>query len=579
MNSFTKKLISATDKNGLKLKLNWYKSGNIHGFVEYDKNLEQQLDEYFQFSMIVASESMWDGYWNGGYSYSQFHIDYQLKKFNLPEITFSLFDTHNIEKMEHYRRLNKDRFDNMKYKTMAYLRKIRKELSNPTDTILIEVTDKFGNVVIASIAFDNSMNVAVIVLHFIADQYEEPVSFSVFGKYDMDNPVLDYAGNTIPLFITTNDTAAKRNITYYTSTVSYDELNQKSWWHKIEYPINDYIEIITMLMLSIYHYDNIKEPREFIFNKEGIFALTNVMDIEPLNPDAEIYNHITHTEFVNSKPTDCKLSLYEFPCVTVNEAKRIYPQFEFSESEDRFVNDYCAKLIEQNNYILNFKKYLGIFRFGNSIWFRCRSVSEKVLFGEFNVLRSSNKSELDIHITEVINDSCICTINVRLNNIKCVSPKSIMAYNKQIHYLNKDIIMQSSQYIELASDLLRVGLDEIQSIVMWMMCLQIICVERPQRTRMIREVKYLNGDPTDTREENVYLISRILRPVKEAKEYMNERGSTSEQRKRGPYIYTVAEWERVGHWRTTKSGKKVWIEPQVCHRKAGITKEYVKVKL
>ena len=96
---------------------------------------------------------------------------------------------------------------------------------------------------------------------------------------------------------------------------------------------------------------------------------------------------------------------------------------------------------------------------------------------------------------------------------------------------------------------------------------------------MIREVKYLNGDPTDTREENVYLISRILRPVKEAKEYMNERGSTPEQRKRGPYIYTVAEWERVGHWRTTKSGKKVWIEPQICHRKAGITKEYVKVKL
>lgn len=579
MNSFTKKQISLTDKNGLKIKLNWYKSGNIHGFVEYDKNLDQQLDEYFQFSMVVASESMWDGYWNGGYRYSQYQIDYQLKKFNLPEIPLSLFDMQSIEKVEHYKRTNKQEFDNMKYKTMAYLRKIRRNLPDPTDTILIETIDKFANIVITSIAFDYNMDVAVIVSHFISDQYDSPVSFSVFGKYEMSSPTLKYAGNTVPLFITSNDFIARRNINHYLTTVAYDELNQKSWWHKIEYPINAYIEMVTMLILSIHHHNVAKEHREFEFSENGIFVLKNLMDIEPINPDAEINTHVAYMDYVNCIPSNCKLPFYEFPCATVSEAKRIYPQFEFSKSEDRFVDKYCSDLIERNNYILNFKKYLGIFRFGNSIWFRCRSVSEKVLFGEFNVLQSNDKGELDIHITEVINDSCLCTINVRLNNIEYVSPKSIMAWNKQIHYINKNDIMGSCQFIEIASDLMKVGLDEVQSLVMWMMCLQIVCVERPQRTRMIREVKYLNGDPTDTSDENVYLISRILRPVKEAKEYMNERGSTPEQRKRGPYIYTVAEWERVGHWRTTKSGKKVWIEPQICHRKDGITKEYVKVKL
>ena len=206
-------------------------------------------------------------------------------------------------------------------------------------------------------------------------------------------------------------------------------------------------------------------------------------------------------------------------------------------------------------------------------------MSPKPLLGQFKPFKLNNSDWLEVHIWETINDSCVCSIHVMFKDIDHVSPKSMIVWDKRIQYLNKDHIMLSVQHIELTSDLLKLTTDDIYSLIVWMMYLQIVCVERPQRTRMIREVKYLNGDPTDTSDDNVYLISRILRPVKEAKEYMNERGSTPEQRKRGPYNYTVAEWERVGHWRTTKSGKKVWIEPQICHRKDGITKEYVKVKL
>lgn len=583
MNSFTKKAIRVKDNTNRKYTINCYRDNNTYGLSRpYSKVPESTIDEHFKFSMSVVQDSIMDTYWNGGIFQYQTSIDLNLRKFGLPEINMNLLDPDNHKKIIDYTSSHANQVRLLKQKAMAYLRRIRQDTPAVKDYrgVNIQLIDNFDNRIVMTVAFtvDDSASVqqAIITLNFMTVSFDVPISIHISQLVNMNSDEFACVPNILTLIICENTDTVKYMLPKYMSFLKFD-----AYETGYGLPISQYEFIITFLGIAMLRYYDRQRATGLTFAERNIPMIKELIDKERFLKSAvfDTYSHCVHMENVNCERDDTWILPYRFPCATVKEAKRIYPQFEFSESEDKFVSKYCLELIENNNYILNFKKYLSIFRFGKSVWFRCRTVSEKFLFGEIQILTNDPYGEIAIHITEAITDSCICTINTVLNHIDSFTPSSLVAYDKQIHYLNKDNIMLSSQYIEMASDLLNLTTDDIYSLIVWMMYLQIVCVERPQRTRMIREVKYLNGDPTDTREENVYLISRILRPVKEAKEYMNERGSTPEQRKRGPYIYTVAEWERVGHWRTTKSGKKVWIEPQICHRKAGITKEYVKVKL
>ena len=576
MNSFTRKNMSVKDHSSKSIPLYRYKSNNTYGLANSTPSLVKKMDESFSYSMSMAQSSIVEGYWTGGITYMQSNIEYVLQRLKLPDVNMNIFDWANHTKLELYFKKNEAWVYVLCSRAMVHLQRIQQNLiRNNMECLHINIDDKYDNHVIVTIAFD--MNMAAISMNYVTRFLDEPISLHTFNLFDMSMNYLKIRPNSIPLIVTEDEQIAKHAILRYCKMLPY----QSTFDNTIYLPISVYETFIIIIMLALYNYDSIRDIKPFQYNDNIITVMKELMDKDPFNPDGAVglYSYITHAELVNHTDADCQMDVYKFPCDSIADTKRIYPQFEFSESEDRFVSKYCSELIESNNYILDFRKYLGIFRFGNSIWFRCRQVSSKVLFGQFKPFKIKKSDWLEVHIWEAINDSCVCSIHAMVRDIDHVSPQSLVVWDKRIQYLNTDNIMLSSQHIEIASDLLKLTTDDIYSLIVWMMYLQIICVERPQRTRMIREVKYLNGDPTDTREENVYLISRILRPVKEAKEYMNERGSTPEQRKRGPYIYTVAEWERVGHWRTMKSGKKVWIEPQVCHRKAGITKEYVKVKL
>lgn len=584
MNSFTKKSISIKDSTNKKYILNCYKDNNTYGLSRlYPYVAESTIDKHFKFSMSVVQDSIMDTYWNGGIFQYQASIDLNLRKYGLPEINMNLLDPDNHKKIVDYTSSHVNQVQLLKQKAMAYLRRVRQDTpvgNNDYRGVNIQLVDNFDNRIVMTIAFtvDDSASTqqAIITLNFMTVSFDVPISIHTSQIVDMNSNEFTCVPNILTLIICENIDTVKYVLPKYMSFLKFDA-------YKTGYglPISQYEFITAFLGIAMLRYYDRQKATGLTFAERNIPMIQELIDKERFLKSAvfDTYSHCVHMEHVNCDRNDTWILPYRFPCATVEEAKRVYPQFEFSEAEDRFVTKYCLELIEDNNYILNFKKYLGIFRFGKSIWFRCRTVSDKFLFGDIQILTDDPYGEIAIHITEAITNTCICTINTVLNHIDSFTSSSLVSYDKQIHYLNKENIMQSSQYIETASDLLKLTTDDIYSLIMWIVCLQIVCVERPYRTRMIREVKYLNGDPTDTREENVYLISRILRPIKEAKEYMNERGSTPEQRKRGPYNYTVAEWERVGHWRTTKSGKKVWIEPQICHRKDGITKEYVKVKL
>ena len=77
-----------------------------------------------------------------------------------------------------------------------------------------------------------------------------------------------------------------------------------------------------------------------------------------------------------------------------------------------------------------------------------------------------------------------------------------------------------------------------------------------------KKVKVRQSNSKKKRVEERSVTWRVLKPFKEAKEYVEK--MTAERR---DAEYTIEEWERQGHLRTYKSGKTVWIETTTCHRR------------
>ena len=126
------------------------------------------------------------------------------------------------------------------------------------------------------------------------------------------------------------------------------------------------------------------------------------------------------------------------------------------------------------------------------------------------------------------------------------------------------------------------SIDSSIMLVYEMLSIHIIIYDRPQRTRMVRcqearasTSKKKSGKPA----EPDYLVRRILKPVKEAKELIR----LSQEVDPGAPIqreYTMEEWERVGHWRHLPgSEKSIWIEKTTCRRQLPLSDKEIHIKL
>lgn len=277
---------------------------------------------------------------------------------------------------------------------------------------------------------------------------------------------------------------------------------------------------------------------------------------------------------------------FPFPVPT---ARRIYPKFAFSEEEDRFVQSYCMKRNYEHHDTIDLKEYLSFFRYGNKIWFRCRSVASKYFFGSMERVQSDL---LRVTLWEPIMDTCVATACLFFHNLSEFSyRRSFLGYHLSIHFKDDDSYLPSFNYAVAASTLARIPQEQLVNLAIWMLYLQIVTKDRPNRTRMIREVEYVRTSASDTAPKDTdlldeeHIVSRVLRPVAEAKKYIQEhqddlQSTTPDGRKINNRRYVVAVWERAGHYRTLKNGSRIWIGPQVCHRnKERLNQDYLQVRL
>lgn len=120
----------------------------------------------------------------------------------------------------------------------------------------------------------------------------------------------------------------------------------------------------------------------------------------------------------------------------------------------------------------------------------------------------------------------------------------------------------------------------IISKVIEMIATHIIIHDRPNRTRMVRCYQRVpkEKDPNKPEDEAEFVIRRILKPAKEAKQMVSlSDGSTPLGHDRE---YTMAEWERVGHLRRIPgTDRTVWIEPTTCVRHLPLSDKEIHIKL
>ncbi len=107
--------------------------------------------------------------------------------------------------------------------------------------------------------------------------------------------------------------------------------------------------------------------------------------------------------------------------------------------------------------------------------------------------------------------------------------------------------------------------------------LLLIISDRPEKYTLITESKEVVGKKNHDNKskksvKKEYIpIRHILKTKSSAKKYINDMNVSNGER--APSIYTIPEWDRIGHWRTYKDGHKTFIPETTCVRHKNVSED------
>lgn len=146
-------------------------------------------------------------------------------------------------------------------------------------------------------------------------------------------------------------------------------------------------------------------------------------------------------------------------------------------------------------------------------------------------------------------------------------------------YLHPDTLPLSYDEIFRNSPVVLTDLDSMICLLYDIIMMYIVAHLRPARTKMVKitEHKPKLHPHFDDPEDDDIVITHLLKTATDAKNYiktMTEKTGCIVKRE-----YVIEEWHRMGHFRTLKSGKSIWIPPTTCHRNQPLTEKEVHIKL
>lgn len=187
---------------------------------------------------------------------------------------------------------------------------------------------------------------------------------------------------------------------------------------------------------------------------------------------------------------------------------------------------------------------------------------------------------MKLYIIHQLNKDTSIYLRLRISDLEnfvfndCFNDSEIILVNKDLTHAPKsaDIKSPIMSMVDKVSKQL-VGITNL------ILSLLIVMKDRPQRTRMVkcttRKPRNTNSKHSEKDQTKVRTV-RILKTVYEAKKLVAE----SQNHERAEAIYVMEEWDRQGHYRTTKTGKQIWIDATTCHRRLPLnTAKEIKIKL
>lgn len=260
------------------------------------------------------------------------------------------------------------------------------------------------------------------------------------------------------------------------------------------------------------------------------------------------------------------------------------PLIDFNEKELKFIDNYCEKheLLDNNKtdllYYLDNPIYGNLLRYNITV-----DDTESELIAKIEL--DKENEIMRIRLLNIMKDGFAVIVTADFVDIKNFTFKnSLLVINKEICIRSEGNFYHSFDDYQDKSLLLSITANDIIKLIDMILRINIVIKDRPKRSRMVRRtVKVENKNKVKSTNKNrnhndQYVVTRILKPIDEAKKYVTE-GNSIELHERREAEYVLEEWPRAGHWRTLKSGKQIWISDTTCYRHKELTDKEIHVKL
>lgn len=449
--------------------------------------------------------------------------------------------------------------------TVPYVNKVTKEIVTTNDDVVIwKIISSKGSIFILVyntgyeiVIFDHETNVCTINVIPLDE------AFSLLLNYGSIGPLYiakkdRYINNVI------NDTRAIYGHTidgYYLNIIHYALKLYKSSGLALKERSHSPFEIKIFMKMFKYAF----AINEFNYN---IFIKINAKKI----------NEVTDSS---------KIPLF------VYDRSLNFPVVDFSKREWNFITKYMeSKLVDNENdsLFINISNALKETRYGNTLKIAFR---DDKLGLDFDCITSieylEETDQCTFYIVYFINDDISIYSTIVYSNMKHFNPsENLVSINTDIclNYLNDSIssIPSNIEEIESNSPSIFFDTDEMMNIIASLISVHVVIFDRPERSRMIKEVRKNISHNTDTRNKNKkvsnnsnVITTHILLPVNDAKKYLKEAAESNGEVYRE---YVVESWKRKGYYRRKPgSDEKIFIKPTTCKRHMELTKKEIHVKL
>lgn len=302
-------------------------------------------------------------------------------------------------------------------------------------------------------------------------------------------------------------------------------------------------------------------------------------DINRLEPDEikkiveRTYTEDFLTRYFHGDADSLSKYFYEFA-----NHKDDFTEFELDGPDFKKILNYVEKNYIKMNKSINFKEVLDNQRYGQKIKLNLFEKDDEYLYiiPEFD----TNTNKLYFHLYFMNKNYNFMFVAVFSNADKFFfGGLTPLDHVEMFVAIDRNAVLVPSR--KELNDILPPKMDEastIVSIISMILSLYIITHDRPERLCTARK-EYMpihKNNVPKLKYDSKYVIKHIVAYKSTIMKKIKDKPTTSGFERQVEYV--MENWDRIGHLRTYKSGKSVWINPVTCHRHKDLTTKQIKVK-